>query len=369
MDISLFFTPDEIDALGEIGNIAMGNSATALNMLLGRKVMITTPTVGVYDPSSILPSINTSTLAISVEFNEGLFGKNLLLLKDYDAALITDLLMGGDGNIDQGNIVLTEIHLSAIGEVMNQMIGSAATAMSNMLGDAIGITPPKVVRTSTDENISRYLDGATPLVQVSFDMEIEGLLNSKLLQLMSIDMAKEQIRSLLHMYEEPEPEPPKVEPPRRQITMATAGQAQRPVQPAPQPVQAYRAPEPQYDARAVRSQPAPKMIAEERQQVRSVKSAAFDSFDVAENFLSQSDLPMSNFDLINDIPLQVMVELGRTKKSLGDVLNLGIGSIIVLDKQAGELVDVIVNGKRIAKGEVVVVDENYGVRITELIKG
>ncbi len=172
MDISLFFTPDEIDALGEIGNIAMGNSATALNMLLGRKVTITTPTVGVYDPSSILPSINTTTLAISVEFNEGLYGKNLLLIKDYDAALITDLLMGGDGNIEPGNIVLTEIHLSAIGEVMNQMIGSAATAMSNMMGDAIGISPPKVVRTSTDENISRYLDGATPLVQVSFDMEI-----------------------------------------------------------------------------------------------------------------------------------------------------------------------------------------------------
>jgi flagellar motor switch protein FliN/FliY len=364
MDISLFFTPDEIDALGEIGNIAMGNSATALNSLLGRKVTITTPTVGVYESSSILPSLNATTLAICVEFNEGLYGKNLLLIKDYDAAIITDLLMGGDGNIEQDNVVLTEIHISAIGEVMNQMIGSAATAMANMMGDSIGISPPQVVRPDSDENIARYLDGATPLVQVSFDMEIEGLLKSKLLQLMSIEMAKEQITTLMHFGEEPEPEPPKAEPPKKQQPPVTP--SQRPAQPA---APAYRAPEPDYSPWAERSQPSSKMIAEEKQQVRAVKSATFESFDEQEDYLGQSDMPMSNFDLINDIPLQVMVELGRTKKSLGEVLNLGIGSIIVLDKQAGELVDVIVNGKRIAKGEVVVVDENYGVRITELIKG
>jgi hypothetical protein len=124
-------------------------------------------------------------------------------------------------------------------------------------------------------------------------MEIEGLLNSKLLQLMSIDMEKEQIRSLLHMGEEPEPEPPKVEPPKRQITMASPGQ--KPAQPAPPSASVYRAPEPQYDVRAGRSQPAPKMIAEEKQQVRSVKSASFDSFDVPESFLGQADIPMSNF--------------------------------------------------------------------------
>ncbi len=110
-------------------------------------------------------------------------------------------------------------------------------------------------------------------------------------------------------------------------------------------------------------------MTEERQQVRAVKSAAFDAFDGGEAALNLQDMSPSNFDLINDIPLQVMVELGRTKKSLGEVLNFGVGSIIVLDKQAGEVVDVIVNGKRIAKGEVVVVDENYGVRITELLKG
>ncbi len=351
MDITLFFTPDEIDALGEIGNICMGNSATALNMLLGRKVTITTPTVGVYESSSVLKSYTSPLVAINVEFTEGLYGKNLLLLKDYDAALVTDLLMGGDGNIDENNIVLTEIHFSAIGEVMNQMMGSAATAMSNMMGSGIQISPPSLFRIETGDNVSRFLDGSTPVVQVSFDIEIEGLLKSKLLQIMSIKMAKEEIISLMHIGEE------------ETVSAPPAKQASRPEQKAVQSI-AQNADKGMAQNPGVKKSSAPQ---EEKQQVKAVKSASFESFDAAGP--NSQDMASSNYDFINDIPLQVMVELGRTKKSLGEVLNFGVGSIIVLDKQAGELVDVIVNGKRIAKGEVVVVDENYGVRITELIKG
>jgi flagellar motor switch protein FliN/FliY len=325
----------------------MGNSATALNMLLNRKVTITTPTVGVYEPSSVLKSYTSPLVAINVEFTEGLYGKNLLLLKDYDAALVTDLLMGGDGNIDADNIVLTEIHFSAIGEVMNQMMGTAATAMSNMMGSGIQISPPNLFRIETGDNVSRFLDGATPVVQVSFDIEIEGLLKSKLLQIMSIKMAKEQIISLMHIGEE------------ETVSVTPVKQASRPEQKAAQSTVKAAVQNP-----GINKNSSPQ---EDKQQVKAVKSASFDSFDVAgPNF---QDMASSNYDLINDIPLQVMVELGRTRKSLGEVLNFGVGSIIVMDKQAGELVDVIVNGKRIAKGEVVVVDENYGVRITELIKG
>ncbi len=355
MDISLYFTPEEIDALGEIGNICMGNSATALNMMLGRKVTITTPSVGVYEAGEILSSYDTSFLAINVEFTDGLFGKNLLLLKDYDAALITDLLMGGDGNIEKANVVLTEIHMSAIGELMNQMMGSAATAMSNMMGNGVAISPPTVFRTEADENVSKYLDGTTPVVQVSFDMEIEGLLKSKLLQVMSIEMAREEIRTLMHMGEAGAKSKPEAY---RQETGKT------------QSMKTAASDSPARESAARREASlAGKATAEERQQVRSVKSATYESFDPPIQAASSQDVSSSNFDLINDIPLQVMVELGRTRKNLGDVLNFGIGSIIVLDKQAGELVDVIVNGKRIAKGEVVVVDENYGVRITELVRG
>ncbi|NCB27436.1 MAG: flagellar motor switch phosphatase FliY, partial [Bacteroidia bacterium] len=202
-DISRYFSLEEIDALGEIGNICMGTSATTMNMLLGRKVTITTPRVALYKTEDVLASYNCPFIAINVEFVEGLFGKNLLILKDYDAALITDLLMGGEGSVDKDNIVLTEIHLSAVSEVMNQMMGSAATAMANMMGDGINISPPQVSRMAVDESVGKYLDGATPVVKISFDMEIEGLLKSQLLQIMSIDMAKELITSLMHT-EEPE---------------------------------------------------------------------------------------------------------------------------------------------------------------------
>lgn len=353
-DITKYFSSEEIDALGEIGNICMGTSATTMNMLLGRRVTITTPKVTLYKTEDLLSSYKCPFLAISVEFVEGLYGKNLLLLKDYDAALITDLLMGGGGGVEKDNVVLTEIHLSAVSEVMNQMMGSAATAMSNMMGDGINISPPNVTRVAADESVDKFLDGATPVVRISFDMEIEGLLKSKLLQIMSIDMAKELIASLMHTGEDekesgsaPEPKKgaavpsgPRASVPEPSAAVPFAGKSEAAVQPHVKP-----------------------------QGVKSVKPAQYQAFDGPEpSPRSSQSAGAKNFDLINDIPLQVTVELGKTKKNLNDVLNFGIGSIIVLDKQAGELVDVIVNGKKIAKGEVVVIDENYGVRITELLR-
>jgi len=347
-DISKYFNLEEIDALGEIGNICMGTSATTMNMLLSRKVTITTPKVALYKAEDALASYKCPFLAITVEFVEGLYGKNLLILKDYDAALITDLLMGGEGGVDRNNIVLTEIHLSAVSEVMNQMMGSAATAMSNMMGEGINISPPRVSRLEVDQNISGFLDGASPVVKVSFDMEIEGLLKSKLLQIMSVDMAKELIASLMRPEEEPVKTPQQT---------AHVDKAPAPARaPAPPPAPARQA------------APNTNTSLADKQRVKSVIPAKYESFDEVAHNPPTQEAGASNFDLINDIPLQVTVELGKTKKNLSDVLNLGVGSIIVLDKLAGELVDVIVNGKRIAKGEVVVIDENYGVRITELIK-
>jgi flagellar motor switch protein FliN/FliY len=344
-DISTYFNDSEIDALGEVGNICIGTSATIMYKLLGRKVSITTPRVALYKSENVLAAYKCPFLAISVEFIEGLYGKNLLILKDYDAALITDLLMGGDGDVDPDNVVLNEIHLSAMSELMNQMMGSAATAMSDMMGDPVNISPPQVFRMEADENVAKFLDGATPVVKVSFDMEIEGLLKSKLLQIMPIDMAKDLIGLLMNTHVQSEPEIP---------------EPAAPVKPAAPP-----AARPAASAKRSATPAAPPKAA---QPLKAVKPAVFQSFDEPERHAPEEDDKDSNFDLINDIPLQVTVELGKSKKSLGEVLNLGIGSIVVLDKLAGELVDVIVNGKRIAKGEVVVIDENYGVRITELIK-
>lgn len=335
-DITSYFTPDQIDALGEIGNICMGTSATTMYSLLGRRVNITTPSVGLYKAENVLSAYKWPFLAISVEFTEGMFGKNLLVIKDYDAAIITDLLMGGEGIVDKNKIELNEIHLSAMSEVMNQMIGSAATAMSSMMKHEVNISPPEVKRATAKDDVSNFLDHAPLVIKISFEMEIEGLLKSKLMQIMTIDMAVSMMDKLMAT-ESAEPVPQK-----KEQTTADASQAPKAQKPA--------APPPQ-----------------EPKRVQQVKSATYESFDEPLSAAS-GDFSHINYDLINDIPLQVTVELGKTKKNLNEVLNFGIGSIIVLDKLAGELVDVIVNGKRIAKGEVVVIDDNYGVRITEIIK-
>lgn len=339
-DISGYFTPEQIDALGEIGNICMGTSATTMYALLGRRVSITTPTVGLYKVENVLSAFKWPFLAISVEFTEGMFGKNLLIIKDYDAAIITDLLMGGEGSVDKNNVVLNEIHLSAMSEIMNQMIGSAATAMANMMNHEVNISPPVVEQASAENDASLYLDGAPLVIKISFDMEIEGLLKSKLMQIMSVDMAKMMIETLMPA-EKPEPAKKAVAP----AAAPTATPAAAPAAPAPRPAASHQ----------------------ESKRVQPVKPVAFQSFDdpPASPF---GESGSANYDLINDIPLQVTVELGKARKSLNEVLNFGVGSIIVLDKLAGELVDVIVNGKRIAKGEVVVIDDNYGVRITEIIR-
>jgi flagellar motor switch protein FliN/FliY len=338
-DVSAHFTPDQIDALGEIGNICMGTSATTMYALLGRRVSITTPKVGLYTAENVFSAYTWPFLAISVEFTEGVYGKNLLIIKDYDAAVITDLLMGGEGNVEPDKIVLNEIHLSAMSEVMNQMIGSAATAMANMMNRDVNISPPEVQRASAEDDAAQFLDGAQLVIKISFDMEIEGLLNSKLMQVMPIDMARAMIDSLMPT------ETPAAEPPRKAPPAAPAAPRQEMRAPAAKP-----------------AAPVP-----EQKRVQPVKPATYQSFD--EPFLaSTAEISHIDYGLINDIPLQVTVELGKARKNLNEVLNLGIGSIIVLDKLAGELVDVIVNGKKIAKGEVVVIDDNYGVRITEIIR-
>ena len=339
-DISRYFTATDIDTLGEIGNICMGTSATTLYSLLGHRVTITTPQVAMYKAEDVLSPYRCPFLAVSVEFVEGIHGKNLLILKEYDAALITDLLMGGDGQVDQDNIVLNEIHFSAMSEFMNQMIGSSATAMSNMVGSPVNISPPTASRIEYYDSVAGLLDGASPIVKISFDMEIEGLLKSKLLQIMSIDMARDLIGSLT---QPDEPENENIE--KGKIPINTS--------------------QPEAPTGSGRRSDSP---VRDEQRLKSVKQPSFQSFDEKPEKPAANKSGSSDFDLISDIPLQVTVELGKAKKNLGDILNLGIGSIVVLDKQAGDLVEVIANGKRIAKGEVVVIDENYGVRITEIVK-
>lgn len=331
-NITGYLTTNEIDAVGEIGNICMGTSATTMSSILGHKVVITTPRVCLFTPENALAAYKCPFLAVSVGYSEGIQGKNLLILKDVDAAIITDVMMGGDGNIDKDNIVLTDIHMSAISEIMNQMIGSSATALSNMLGNPVNITPPKAQYIDIGGDVGTLLPGSSLLVRTSFDMEIEGVLHSQLLQMMPLELAKELADSQLSPASEPEPAP----------------------SPKPAPAAApHPAPAPQ------RPKPKPERMV-------SVQEPVCEDFG-SEPVSGVTDV--GNLQLISDIPLQVTVELGRTHKSLQEVMNLGVGSVVILDRLAGEPVDVIVNGKRIAKGEVVVIDENYGVRINEIFSG
>lgn len=358
-DIQGFLTGDQIDAIGEIGNICMGTSATTMSSILGHKVVITTPQVQLFKPENALAAYNCPFLAVSVGYSEGLEGKNLLILKDVDAAIITDVMMGGDGNIDKDNVVLTDIHMSAISEIMNQMIGSSATALSNMLGRAVNITPPQAQYIEVGGDVGSLLPGSAMLVRTSFDMEIEGVLHSQLLQMMPLEMARELVQSQLSPEPAPAPNPASAPNPAPAPASAPAPAPSPAPAPTPNPAPASApapAPNPAPAHAAPKRRPAPERMV-------SVQEAACEDFDDEEN---NTVTDAGNLQLINDIPLQVTVELGRTHKSLQEVMNFGVGSVIILDRLAGEPVDVIVNGKRIAKGEVVVIDENYGVRINEI---
>ncbi len=346
---SEYLTPDEIDILGEMGNICMGAAATTMYTLLGRRVTITTPRVYVYTSEEVLSIYKIPFLVVTVEYKEGMEGKNLLILKESDSAVITDLLMGGTGEIDTEHPELDEMHMSAMNEIMNQMIGASSTSLSNILGHAVDITPPNATCVGADSDISEMLDGSHLVIKVSFDMEIEGLLKSKLMQLIPIEIGKKLAREMLkgNGSEQPAEAPAKA----AEAPKAEPKTADRPAGAAA--------------GRTKTNAPGERPLQQEDPQTVKVKPFTYQAFDEE---VTRGPAPASNpvIDLISDIPLQVAVELGKTKKSINDILNMGIGSVIVLDKMAGELVEVVVNGKHIARGEVVVIDENYGVRITDI---
>ena len=335
----------ERDALGEIGNISMGGAATTLSVLLGRKVSITTPTVSVSNLRQLKEKYPVPFLVVEVGYSIGIEGNNVLCIQAKDAAIIADLMMGNDGtNPDQE---LSELHMSAVSECMNQMMGSVATSLSSMFNKKVDITPPVVtlVDLATEEVVSKLLDKVDPIIQASFRMEVDGLIDSEIMQLLPVDVAKDMVDALMNQQ-------PDVDNEEEAVAAATA----------PPPAAAPAAPaEPAAAAPANYGYGAPPMQPHVASNV-PVQSAQFTP-------LSSTPVQVNdaNIGLILDVPLQVNVELGRTKKSIKDILDLTKGSIVELDKLAGEPVDIMVNGKYLAKGEVVVIDENFGVRITEIV--
>ena len=371
----------EKDALGEIGNISMGSAATTLSVLLGHKVNITTPTVSVDTMSTIQNQYPMPYLVVEVGYVIGINGNNILAIQASDASIIADLMMGGDGLNPQEE--LNDIHMSAVGEAMNQMMGTVATSLSTMFNKKIDISPPKVnlIDLGAEDKITDLVNNDEPVVKTSFRMEVDGLIDSEIMQILPLDVAKEMVSFLMGGGAEaeaqeapapaPEPAPAPVAPEPAPVAAAPAQAAPAPPPAAPQyaapPQPQYAAPpqQPQYTAPPMGAQPVYAPPAYANNVVSSGVPVQNAQFAPLTN--EPVEVNAANISLIQDVPLQVTVELGRTKKSIREILEFSTGSIIELDKLAGEPVDIHVNGQLTAKGEVVVIDENFGVRITEIV--
>ena len=360
----VMLTPEESDALGEIANISMGTAATTLSVLVNNRVDITTPTVTYTTMEELAERQETPCVFIYISYRVGLEGKNMLILNERDVKIITDLMMGGDGtNLD---VELGELHLSAICEAMNQMMGSASTSMSSMINEMVDISPPTATRVDFGEEFPDEFKNLIDqtFVQVSFKMEVGDLVDSQIMQLYPMEFAR-------RVYEQF----------RGSAMGADAAPEESSAPPAPEPAPAP-APQPQMTAPQPEMQPqmaAPQMNMGAQQQPMAgmqpmyamppqdinIQPAQFQSFMPVQNL---NGIAPENIDLIMDVPLEVTVELGRTSKSIKEILDFSPGTIIELDKLAGEPVDVLVNGKFVAKGEVVVIEESFGIRVTEIIK-
>lgn len=340
----------ERDAVGEIANINMGTAATTLSTLLNNKVTITTPRVSYVSINDLSRQYDRPCVFIHISYIEGIDGNNILILKEDDVKVITDLMMGGDGSNIDGE--LSELHLSAISEAMNQMMGSAATSLSSMLERKVDISPPSASLvdlndTIEDTAIAKFLDDQ--IVQVAFDMKIGDLIDSHIMQLYPFDFARELYKKFIGdtgISSEPVTAAPVADP-----APAAAPQAQPQPQMAPQMM----------DPNMMQMQQPYMMMPAANV---NVQPAQFQPFNAGISPLLQQE----NIDLIMDVPLEVTVELGRSNKSIKEILDFAPGTIIELNKLAGEPVDVLVNGKFVAKGEVVVIEENFGIRLVEITK-
>ncbi len=410
-------TDVEKDAIGEVANISMGSSATTLYSLVNRKVNITTPVVTLATWDTLLDTYEKPCVFIQIKYTQGLDGTNILVLKEHDVKVITDLMMGGDGTNTDGE--LGELHLSAISEAMNQMMGSAATSLSTLLQTVIDISPPEsslfdLTEVKDGKEISPFLGGT--FVKIAFRMQIADLVDSSIMQLYPIDFAKKLVETFINTQMGSLDEPVEEQPAQTQSSapafnmqggaamtggtdnmtqmgMDNMGQS-NPVnmngmnpmgmnpmgnmngmngmdmnQMGMNPMNGMSMGNSpmgmnQMNGMGMMNQMGMMGMPGQNAQNVNVQPAQFQSF-------SNDNVGMTgqeNIGLIKDVPLEVTVELGRTTKSISDILDFSPGTIIELDRIAGEPIDVLVNGKFVAKGEVVVIEESFGVRITEIIK-
>lgn len=382
----------EKDAIGEVANISMGSSATSLYSLVNRKVNITTPVVTLATWDTLLTVYEKPCVFIQINYTQGLDGTNILVLKEHDVKVITDLMMGGDGtNTDEE---LGDLHLSAISEAMNMMMGSAATSLSTMLKTVIDISPPDsslldLTKYQSGAEISPFLGGT--FVKIEFRMQIDDFVDSTIMQLYPIEFAHKLVDTFINTQmgvveeaiSEPAPEPvpaPVIQPTPQPMPMdASMGRVNMNQmnmnQMEANPMMNGMGMSPMMNGMNMNAMGMNPMMnnmpmnpmgamPQTNMQNVNIQPAQFQSF--TGNVASVAG--QENIGIIMDVPLEVTVELGRTSKSISEILDFAPGTIIELDRIAGEPIDVLVNGKFVAKGEVVVIEESFGVRVTEIIK-
>ena len=389
----------EIDAIGEILNISMGSSATAISSLLDRQVIISTPTVEMRTFRSLDYAALEPAMLVKIEYVEGISGNNVMIFRQRDMQIILNLLMGNEEE-PTDDFVFDELSMSAACEVMNQMMGAAATALSEFLSKVVNISTPVASVIDSDENYYQSLgaDEGSEIVSISFHISIEGVMDSDFSSIMSCELVKDIVTSVSGQQEQEI----------AQVEMLPSNAAAAPAPAAPQPEPAAppmgyppQQPAPGYppqpDMSGYQQQPAPgyppypqmppygypaypgypyppygygmppeaaALPNQVLKQPLNVQNTQFPAFGV-----QQTDNPASNsnMDLLMGVSLDVSVEIGQTKRKIKDIIDFGQGTVIELNKQAGAPVDIVVNGRLLARGDVVVIGDNFGVRITEIV--
>lgn len=384
-DANVEFSSYEIDAVGEILNISMGAAATAVSELLNAKVWITTPQVNVVKASDLNYDRLEPAICVKIVYVKGISGQNMMVLKQDDVQLILNQLMGNPLVVSP-DFEFDEMNISAVSEVMNQMMGASATALSDLLGMTVDIsTPTPYVIEQTNFCQLAELDPEETIVAVTFNLTVDGIMNSEFMSVMSVELAKSLSSKMIEKFHGDEPEPEAAPAP------APAAPAAAAPAPAAQPAPAPAAAQPQPAPAAMPQQPAPGAYPYPPQgqpapypgYVYPNQYAAYGAYpppvppvNIQNAQLHQFDnvdygLPadqQDNLKLLMGVPLEISVEIGTAKRKVKDILEFTQGTIIELERQAGAPVDIVVNGNLIARGDVVVIDDNFAVRITEIVK-
>ena len=404
------FNSMELDAIGEMMNISLGSSATAVSNMLNHRVDITTPTVSVVSIEDFTLGDLEPAIAVEIKYVSGLDGSNIMLLKRGDVKTIVDILMGTETPDEE--FQLDELTVSAVCEVMNQMMGAASTALSDFLGILVNISTPESYTLDDLDEFKRnhFHSECGMLVVVRFKLGIEDILESEFVNVMSIELTRELLKGfgLTGGRDSKEPEPaqpaaPAPQPAAPEAAAPTMDQgmidqlmnpqaaapqpaAPQAAQPAPQQAPAQPMPVPQ-QAPVQQPMPMQQMPVQQPMQPMPMQQPAYypqqqpvyyqqqpnliqtnpvnlPTFDLSERLGEEQ---AQNLEMIMSVPLQVSVEIGRTTQKVDEILSYSKGTLVVLDKLAGDQVDVFVNGLCVAHGDVVVIDDNFGVRITEVV--